>query len=104
MNEVANHASRSKECAIHPATPLLHKDGQIWGSIRESFGIRYVLHRVASVLFDVDLQAHDTVFSKIFVGLSTARDLLARHILKEHVKGCALDSLPPEDTVGSWQN
>ena len=99
--DIGNDLVGTKKCTIHPSTTLLHKYSKTKRAVSEGFGVRNVLHCVPRVLLDVDLETHDSVLCKIFIRFGAARSLLPRNILEEFVQGCALDSLPAEDTIGS---
>ena len=101
--DIGNDLVSAEQSTVHPPTSLLHQDCQTEWTVSESLGIRDVLDGVASTLLDVDLEAHDSVLSEVLVCLRTGGGLLTRHVLEEFVKGCALDSLPTEHTVSSWQ-
>jgi hypothetical protein len=83
--DICDNLVRSKQCSIHPPTSLLHQHRQTSWSVSESLGIWDVLHGIASVLLDVYLEAHDSIFSKILVGLSAGRGLRAGHIFEESI-------------------
>lgn len=101
---IKNDLVGAKKRAIHPSSALFHQHGQALRAIGEGFGIGDVLHGVASVLLDVDLKAHDTILSEVFIGFSASRCLCARHILEEHIKWAALDGLPAEQGVSAWKD
>lgn len=101
---VGNDLVGAEKCAIHPATSLLHEHSQALRAVREGLGIWDVLHGVARLLLDVDLEAHDTIFGKILVGFGASRGLVASYVLEEFVEGCSLDGLPTENTVRARQH
>lgn len=59
--DIGNDLVGAEKCAIHPTTTLLHQDSEGLRSISERLGVRDVLDSVSSLLFNVDLQAHDPV-------------------------------------------
>ena len=92
-----------KGSTIGPSAPLLHQNAKGRRSIRECLGIGHILHGVSMSLFDVDLETHESILGKIFVGLGARRSLIASHILEEGVKRLSLNSFPSEETVCTWQ-
>ena len=56
------------------------------------------------MLFDVNLQAHDSIFGEILVSFGTSWSLGAGHVLEKRIQRRAFDSFPSENTVSSWQH
>jgi len=71
VDKIREHSPCSENGAIDPATALFHEDKQVRRRVSEGSRIRDELDHVASVALDVDLKAHDAVFSKVFICLST---------------------------------
>ena len=92
-----------KGSTIGPSAPLLHQNAKGRRSIRKCLGIGHILHGVSMSLFDVDLETHESILGKIFVGLGARRSLIASHILEEGVKRLSFNSFPSEETVCTWQ-
>lgn len=82
---IGNDLVSSEKGAIHPTTTLLHQDSETQRSVSERLGVGDVLDSVSSVLFNVDLQAHDPVLGEILIGLSAGRCLSACHVFKERI-------------------
>lgn len=72
--------------------------------IRESFRVRNVCQVILVKLFDVDLQAHDSVFCQILVCFGTCRNGRTCHILEESFERLSFDGVPAEERVGAWQH
>ena len=73
-------------------------------SISESFRIRNKCQIVSVVFFDVNLQAHDSIFCEIFICLWTCWILITIYKLKEFIHRTSLNSVPSEKWVCSRQN
>ena len=104
INEVRNDLLRSEKRAIHPPSPLLHQSHHIGWRVGESFSVGHVCKLEPAIHLNVDLQTHNPVLSQVFIRFCAGWRLRARHILEEGVEGSALDRLPPENTVGTWQH
>ena len=59
--DIGNDLVGAEKRAIHPTTTLLHQDSEGLRSISERLSVRDVLDSVSSLLFNVDLQAHNPV-------------------------------------------
>jgi len=62
----------TKKRAIHPTTSLLHQHSQGKWTIGEGLRIGDVLDSVTCMFLDVDLEAHDSIFSKVFICFGTS--------------------------------
>ena len=74
------------------------------GPIGERLSVWDVLDGVASLLFDVDLEAHDPVLSQVLVSLGATWSVLARRVFKKHIERLTFDGLPSEETVRAGQH
>ena len=69
VDEVGNNFTSAKHGAIHPASSLLHEHHHRLWRVCERLCIRYVGQLVPIQLLDVNLEAHDTIFSQVLIGL-----------------------------------
>ena len=99
--EVSKYSVCCKEGTVHPSTPLLDQDGQIFWSIGEGLCVWDVGQVVPGFLFNVNLKAHYSVFSEILVGFWTGGVGIAVDQLEELVHWTTLNRLPSEEGVGT---
>jgi len=86
LGEMLDDLECTEESTILPSSALLHEHGQAGWSIGQGFGIWHVADFVASLLLDVNLKAHDTVFGQVFVSLGARWKFLTRRVSEEHIK------------------
>ena len=104
VDTIAQHLLSPKHGSIHPPSSLLHEHNHAFRCIRERLSIRHIGKIVRLIGLDIDLEAHDSVFGKILICLSTSWDLRSRDIFEELVEWFSLDGLPSEHAIGSWQH
>ena len=104
IHEILNYSESREQCTVHPSSPLFDKNREIWGSICECLGVGDIGQIVAVVFFDIDLQAHDSIFSKVLIGLGTRRIFVTVDQLEELIHRATLDGSPSEQGVCSRQN
>jgi len=53
--EVPKDSESSEESTVHPSSPLLDQNGQVFRGVGEGFGVWDVSQVVTSFLFDINL-------------------------------------------------
>jgi len=102
--EVIDNSPGCKERTVLPSSSLFHENEESFRSIGECLSIRNVGQIEATVFFDIDLEAHDSVFGQIFVSLIASWLLVRIHELEERIHGTLLNGAPSEQAVRTWQD
>ena len=104
INEVAKNLCGSKHGSIHPTSSLLHENHHGLWRVCEGFSVWDICQLVSLHLLNVDLKAHDPVLRQVLVRLGARRYILPRLVLEESIQRIALDRLPTEQRVRTWQH
>ena len=96
VDEVGDNFACTEHSSIHPASSLLHKYHQRLGRVCECLCVRNISQLESIQLFDVNLEAHNTILSQVLVSLCTCWYVLSRLISEKHIKRLTLDSFPTE--------
>ena len=104
LDEVAEDLIRAKHGAVHPAPSLLHQDHHGLGRVCERLGVGDVSQFEGVHLLDIDLEAHDSIFSEILVSFGTRGYISSILILKKGFERVTLDGLPTEQRVSTWKH
>jgi len=101
---IKNNTPSCKQSSILPSSSLLDQSYNVCRCISHCFSIRDKSKIISTFLFDVNLQTHYSIFSKILISLSTRRSLNLISQFKESIHWTLLNCIPSEKTISTWQH
>lgn len=98
---IEKYSPSSKKGTILPSPSLFNESNYICRSISDSFCIWDISEKVSTFFLDIYLQAHDSIFSQIFICFSTSWCLSGVSKFKKGIHWTFLDCLPSKEAIST---
>ncbi len=98
-HRLVNNSPSCKKSPVHPSSSLLHQNKKRIWRIGNSFCIRNVSQIITTFFFYINLHAHNSVFSKIFIRFTAAWRLFSVYELEECIHRSSLYCFPVKHAV-----